>query len=332
MALVHTARHRPAATLSRKRLFELLEVARPGDRASRIVDIVLVVLIIGSVAAIVLESVDDFATRYSPVFDWLQVLSVAIFAVEYLLRIWSAPEHDDERFRSPLLGRLRYGCTPMALVDLVAILPFFLGVFFALDLRFLRILRLLRLLKLARYSPAISILVAITRAEKASIGAALSFLGLVLLFSATGIYYFEHAAQPAAFASIPAAMWWAVATVTTVGYGDVVPITSAGKVFGALVSIVGVSMIAVPAGLMASRLTDELRQRRQGYEAVMDEVLRDGIITADEQRMMETQRRHLGLSETDAATIARHMQWMHGNRGCCPHCGESLIPRSPART
>jgi len=313
-----------AGIFSRARIFEILEVAKPDDRTSRLVDKVLVALIVVSVVGIVLESVAGLSSRYSTVFDWLRWASVIIFSGEYLLRVWSCPESDDERFQAPITGRLAYMFTPMALVDVLAFAPFYLSMFFIVDLRFLRILRLLRLLKLARYSPVLSILAAIVRAEKASICTTLFFLMMVLIFAATGIYYFEHKAQPVAFAHIPAAMWWAVATITTVGYGDVTPITPLGKVFAAMVSIVGVSMIAVPAGLMASRLTDELRRRRENYQALVEENLEDGIITDDESRAMELKREKLGISEHDAAAIARHALRELRQTSSCPHCGKQI--------
>jgi len=323
MAQSQIANQKPTWGFSRSRVFEILEVGRPNDSTSRLVDHALVILIIVSVAAIVLESVDALATRYRAEFDWLQLISVFIFTGEYLLRVWSSPSSDEARFQKPVMGRFCYMLTPMALVDLLAILPFYLGMFFTLDLRFLRIVRLLRLLKLARYSPVISILISITKTETATIGTALIFLALVLVFASTGIYYFEHDAQPDAFANIPAAMWWAVATITTVGYGDITPITAAGKVFGAMISIAGVSMIAIPAGLMATRLTDELRQRRQDYHGRVEEAFEDGHISIEESRSMERLRESLGLSEKDASRIARHVLREQKSATNCPHCGAS---------
>ena len=321
-----TANHRSRARW-RLRIHEILEPARPNDRISKLVDMGLIALIVLSVTAIILESVENLATSYAPIFDRLQLFTVSIFTIEYLLRLWSCPESQDKRYHHPVKGRLNYMLSPMAVIDLIAILPFYLSMFLNLDLRILWLFRLLRLFKLARYSPAISILVAVISTERIAITAAVFFLGLVLVFAATGIYYFEHKAQPEQFTNIPAALWWAVVTVTTVGYGDMTPITPMGKIFAAMVSMAGVSMIAVPAGLLASRLTDELRLRRESYEDLLDEALDDGIISESEQQTIERHRQQLELSEEEAELLLRQAKRQSQKLEYCPHCGEKLADR-----
>jgi len=149
----------------------------------------------------------------------------------------------------------------LQLIDLVVILPFYLSFLFSIDLRMLRILRLFRLLKLARYSPAMQSLVAVVSNEKRALFGALLLMVCLLLFASTGIYFVEHKAQPEAFGSVPAAMWWAVATLTTVGYGDVTPITPLGKVFGGFVMVFGLGMFALPIGIMATGFSQESHRR-----------------------------------------------------------------------
>jgi len=214
------------------------------------------------------------------VFQTLEVVSVAVFTLEYLGRAWWAVE--DPRYRHPVWGRLRYLVTPLALIDLVAILPFYLAQFVGLDLRLLRLLRVLRILKLSRYSPAVTVLADVMRDERDSLLVTFMVLITILVFASSGIYLFENEAQPEAFGSIPAAMWWAVATLTTVGYGDVTPITPAGKVFAALVTLTGIGMVSLPAGIIASGFTEALRQRREEYAEQVDEALADGRVESSE--------------------------------------------------
>ncbi|MDX1655162.1 MAG: ion transporter [Candidatus Competibacteraceae bacterium] len=309
----------------RRRTWEILEQAHLGDHTSRVVDIILEVLIIANVLAVVLESVEALEAQYRELFRWFNLVSVLIFTVEYLLRLWCAPERypDDAR---PNLPRLRWAVTPLALADLLAILPFYLSMFVVLDLRFLRLLRLLRVLKLARYSVAMKLLGDVFREEAGTFGTTLFILLVVMVLAASGIYVVEHQAQPEAFGSIPAAMWWAVATLTTVGYGDVTPITSLGKMFGACITIVGVGMVALPSGLLASAFSEQLRRRRETLQEKAQEILAHDRMTPSEQRELEELREELGFSREDATYILREAarNAPQGGKGRCPHCGESL--------
>ncbi len=309
----------------RKRTYQILEIAQVDDRASRWFDIFIVLLISFNIIALVLESVDEMHARYEFWFYWFEILSVGVFSVEYLLRIWSCVEAPGKRFSQPVNGRLRFFLTPMALVDLCAILPFYLGMFFSLDLRFLRALRLLRIFKLTRYSTALSMLLKVLRDEARSFGAAFLILFVIMIIASSGVYLFEHKAQPEAFSNIPEAAWWAVATLTTVGYGDVTPVTVGGKLFGIVIMIIGIGMVALPAGILASAFTEELRQRRLEYEELAEAVLEDGRITPQEREVMETTRVRLGLSEEDAEQIfARVSREELHSPGFCPHCHKPL--------
>jgi len=312
----------------RKRIYEILEIARPDDRASRRFDIFIVLLISLNIFALVLESVEAMHVRYDFWFFWFEVLSVGVFSVEYLLRIWSCVEAPDNRFSHAVTGRMRFSLTPMALVDLCAILPFYLSMFFLLDLRFLRALRLLRIFKLTRYSSAMSSLLKVLRDEAQSFGAAFLILFVIMIIASSGVYLFEHKAQPEAFSNIPEAAWWSVATLTTVGYGDVTPVTFGGKLFGIFIMIIGIGMVALPAGILASAFTEELRQRRTKYEDLAGTVLRDGLITPQERQEMEATRVELGLSEDAAEQIFTRVarEELHGS-GVCPHCHKRLFNR-----
>jgi voltage-gated potassium channel len=236
-------------------------------RVAGFLDYSLAALIVLNVAATILQTVVEIDAAYGSELAVFEVFSVVVFSIEYLTRVWFAPRHPSGRFTRPILGRLRFAFTPMALVDLVAILPFYLGFFLKLDLRFLRALRLVRVFKLSRHSSAMDILLTVLRQEARSFGAALSILLVILILASSGMYLVEHDAQPEAFGSIPAAMWWAVATLTTVGYGDVTPVTVPGKLFGSMVTVVGVGMVALPAGILSSAFSDHLRRQRAAAAA-----------------------------------------------------------------
>ena len=307
----------------RKRVHEILEVGHPGDLSSRVVDYLLIVTILISVAAIVLESVPVLSSKYQGIFEWIQLMSTMIFAIEYGLRVWSIVESKRVEYRAQISGRVRFIFSPLALIDLIAIAPTLVSMLINMDLRFLRVVRLLRLLKLARYSPAIGVLWNVISQERQAIKASISILLLVLIFASSGIFIFENAAQPEAFSSIPAAMWWAVATVTTVGYGDITPITAGGKLFGSCISFIGVGMVAIPTGILASGFSDELRKRRESYIDLVDEVLVDGLVTPDERRVMEMTRQKIGISEQDAALIFRQVLRETKRFAPCPQCGHN---------
>ena len=236
-----------AAESWRHRAYEIVEPAAPGDRTSRVFDAALIVLIVLNAAAVVLATVEPLSRSYAAWFAAFEVLSVAAFTAEYGLRLWSCVV--DERYRAPVAGRLRYAVTPLALVDLLAILPFYLAPLIpGADLRLLRVLRLVRLLKLTRYSPSLALLLHVLREEARPILASLFILSLLLLLGSGLGYLAERDAQPEAFGSIPAAMWWAISTMTTVGYGDVVPVTPLGMVVGGCLGVIGLGMVALPAG------------------------------------------------------------------------------------
>ncbi|MDP7667415.1 MAG: potassium channel family protein, partial [Rhodospirillales bacterium] len=248
--------------------------------------------------------------------------------IEYAFRVWSATESPDPRFRAPVIGRLRYMISPMAVIDLVAILPFYLAFFVDADLRILRVLRLLRIFKLTRYASSISLLSQVLKEESRSIGVAMFLLLLLLVIAASFTYLAEQHAQPEAFGSIPAAIWWAVITMTTVGYGDVVPVTVLGKILGAILGVIGVGMVALPAGLLASGFMGAVRRRRIEYEGEVAKALKDGVLTHDEMRVLARSRATLGLGDDEAETVLQDVANSIRERvGVCPHCGKALHER-----
>jgi voltage-gated potassium channel len=314
----------------RKQTYELLDAGRGEDWVSVSIDWALMVLIILNCVAVILESMPEIGPEWDAAFFRFEVFSVAVFSVEYLARLWSSVDHDDPRFRTPVIGRLKYMLTPMAVIDLLAILPFFLAAFFTLDLRFLRALRLLRLFKLTRYSSSIKLVLDVLKEEVQPICAALFVLMMLIIVAASIAYLFEHQAQPEAFGSIPRAMWWAVVTMTTIGYGDVYPVTLAGKIAGAIIGVISVGMVALPAGLLASGFNDAVHLRRKNYEHLVDHLLADHVIDEDDEALLEEARQRVGLSRKEARAIIRQRQRLIADERPilpnCPHCGAAITP------
>jgi voltage-gated potassium channel len=310
----------------RKRVAEILEQGHYNDRTSRRLNLLLILLILLNVLAIVLESVDSIYALYSRQFWLFEVFSVGIFTVEYVARVWTCVDFKEIDASSPVVGRIRYILSPIALIDLIAILPFYLGLFVSVDLRFLRVLRLLRLFKLTRYSPALGAMLDVLHRESEALIAAFVVMLTMLVISAGGIYLLENELQPDAFGSIPSAMWWAIVTLTTVGYGDVVPVTAGGKIFGGLIGLIGIGMIALPAAIMASGFAENIRDRRQRYNQYIQDLLRNGMLSETDRWRLEEMRRELGLHTDEALQLLHGMlqQARESTLAKCPHCGTSL--------
>ena len=251
----------------RKRVWEILEIAGPGDQASRVFDLSIRGLIALNVLAVILETVPAVREVVGNGFLAFEICSVVVFSAEYLLRVWSSVEGaSDSR---PFTGRVRFALTPLLLVDLLAILPFYLPLA-GTDLRIfrgVRLFRLFRILKLARYSEALRTLGRVFTRRRAELVLTLAMVGFILLLSSALMYFAEHEAQPEKFSSIPGAMWWGVVTLTTLGYGDVYPITALGRVFGGLFAVTGILLIALPTAILGSGFMEVLDEKRRG-EAV----------------------------------------------------------------
>lgn len=246
------------------RVYDILVETDDGEMIDRIVAVILMLLILLNAVAVVLETVDEIYQSFAPLFYSLEAVSVTIFTIEYLLRLWVAPL--DARYAKPFWGRLRYALTPLAIIDLLAILPFFLPLIFTVDLRiirFLRVFRLFRLFKMHRYVESLNSLGDVIRSKKEELVIILAMISMLLLFSASLMYLVENEAQPDKFPDIPSAMWWGVATLTTVGYGDVFPVTPLGKLLGGFIAFLGIGMFALPTGILASGFAEEVQKRRR---------------------------------------------------------------------
>ncbi len=322
----------------RRRLYYMLE--HPGEsRAGWLLHVFIFLLIIANVTAVIVESEEAMRRAHEAFFTGFEWFSVTLFTIEYLCRAWVVVE--DPRYRHPVRGRLRYLVTPMAIIDLMAILPTILGVFFQVDTRILRVLRLFRVFKLSRHFSALEILFRVIRNEARALGAALLILMVLVVLAASGMYAAEHDVQPEAFGSIPRAMWWAVVTLSTVGYGDIVPATTWGRIFSGLIVILGIGLAALPAGIIAGGFTRELERRAEAFRLVAHEVLEDNVVTPEEEELLEATRLDLGLDEEEARVLMHEERldqareaMKHGVAGGsagrarvyrrCPHCGRSL--------
>ena len=213
------------------------------------------------------------------------------------MRVWVSIEQNSSKKKlSKVVVRLKYMITWPAIIDLLAVLSGLLPMIFEIDLRILRALRMLRLLKFSRYFKVMNLLLGVLKEERQSFLAAMFLLTIAMLIASTGIYIFEKDAQPDKFGSIPEAMWWAVATLTTVGYGDVTPITAMGKIFGALITIIGIGTVALPSGILASGFSDQLKRRKNTYEKELSIAMQDGIITKKERDKLEKIAEDMNLS------------------------------------
>ncbi|MCE8025242.1 potassium channel family protein [Billgrantia aerodenitrificans] len=249
----------------RRRLYQMLEPTARESPGLSITNRFIAVLIILATALTILETEPVVRALAPHFFVTSEVVLALAFLVEYVARVIAAGE--DPRYRG-LAGRLRFMVSPWAIIDLLAILPFFLtmGAVNAFALRLLKLIRLLRLARLGRFSNAIGDLYSAVRGRRYELTVSLMVAVALLIVTSSVIYALEASHQPEAFGSIPRALWWSVATLTTVGYGDVTPVTAAGQLFAGLTAIVGIGMIAMPTGILAAAFSDAMQKRREQAE------------------------------------------------------------------
>lgn len=305
-------------------LYDLLEGDRSDGRLGRFVNRALVALILANVAAVILESQLSVQRVTPEFFHGFEIASVVIFTLEYLARLWAAPADPRYQGSPPWRARLSYATSPLVVIDLLAIAPFYLALLIPIDLRYLRAFRLLRLLKLSRYFDGLQIFLKVIKAEIGAISAALLTMFVLVIISACLMFSLESQAQPQVFRSVVDAIWWAVVTLTTVGYGDVTPVTAGGKILAMVIMLMGVATFALPAGILAARFSAELQERREKLRFEVAEALSDGMLDAGEEAELARLRAELGLSEdTLTRLVELHGRTGHGFR-YCPQCGEHL--------
>lgn len=247
----------------RNQVYHLLAPG-PTDFAGRVIETSLIGLIFLNIVAILVESVQTVHAEYHELLHDFEVFSVVIFSIEYVLRIWTCVENP--KFKKRFGGRVRYATSFLAVIDLLSILPFYLT-FMPIDLLILRIIRLFRLfrmLKIARYLMALNLIKAVISERKEQFVLTFMLLLFLLVIVSTIMYLVESPIQPEKFSSIPATMWWGIATLTTVGYGDMVPISTVGKIFGGMIAILGIGLFALPAGILSSGLSEHMREHKKG--------------------------------------------------------------------
>ena len=291
-------------------VLRVLEPAALGDRTSRIWDLSLFFLVVLNLVAVALESVPTFEMGFGICLYNFELFSVVGFSVEYVARVWSAPAKRGVDFTdSPLKSRFRYIFSFYGLIDLVAILPFYIQALFpGLDLRVLRALRLLRILKLNHYNSALDDLFGAIVEEKKSFVTTLYIFSVAFVLSSSLIYYAEHKVQPEDFRSIPDAMYWAIITLTTVGYGDVSPITVFGKGIAAITAIFGVVVVALLTGIVANAFNKQMERRKIIFEDQVRDALLDGVLDSDEKASLDALRKQFGMSKSQADALIDHVK------------------------
>lgn len=308
----------------RKKVFEILEHGFEGSKTSRMFSGFIVLLIILNVIAIILESYKPIGTVYQTELYVFNVFSVLVFTLEYFARVWVSVESPESDCSRAVKFRIKYIFSPVSLIDLLAIAPFYLSFIFAIDLRYLRMLRMLRLLKLTHYFKGLRLFIDVLRKELPSIGAAIIIMSVLVILSASVMYGVEHDAQPDVFDSIPSAIWWSVVTMTTVGYGDVTPVTFLGKFISIFIMLLGVGIVALPAAMLAAKFGDELRTRRQLLEREIATALEDGIITSEEQVAIEKLSESMGISASELKKVILNYNRNMTYSVTCDNCGKEL--------
>jgi len=254
----------------KKRIYDLLDSDNKQDVWARRVNAFLVVMILGNVIALLLITIQEYQEKYIGLFKAFEYLSVAVFTAEYALRLWVCDLNKE--FSEPGKGKIKYLTTPLAIVDLIAILPFFLQIFGIVDLRalgLLRYARLLRIFKLKRYVHSLRIIWKVFASKKEEMTIALFTILFLLVVFSTLVYLAEHNEPNTKFTSIPATMWWGIATLTTVGYGDITPITPLGKFFASITAIFGIGIFAFPAGIISAGFAAQLQKKNQRNKSLV---------------------------------------------------------------
>ena len=291
----------------RRRIMQILDKGDQNDKPSLWCDRIITLVILLSVGEVILESVDFIGNAFGNELKAFETFAIIFFSIEFLLRFWSSGSRYKD---SDWKGRKEYVMSFHGLIDLISILPFYFQ-FLApgLNLIILRILRLTRLLKLSHYSTALEDLAAAIYAERRSFSAVLYLLSIAIVASSSLMYYAEAAVQPDKLASIPHAIYWSIITLTTVGYGDVSPITVAGKIIAAMTAFLGVATLAIFSGIVATSFSNQLARKKAIYERQLRESLSDGILDEKEVQLLESLQSEFGLSDEMVAEIARQVKY-----------------------
>ena len=302
------------------KLYHLLEETQRKTHVQRTFDTFLVVLILGNVLAVILESVQGVRLQYGTAFQLFEYFSVSVFTLELMLRFWVsdlAPNDSGQR------SKKQFWRSPCNLMDMLAVLPFYLSFLINVDLRLLRLFRLIRVFRISPYFRSLSLLASVLKQEYRPMLSALSVILVLMLLAGGGIYLLEREGQPETFGDIPSALWWVVVTLSTVGYGDAIPATAMGKLLGAVIMILGVGMVALPAGMLASRFSEVMHRQQEMFRRFVEENIEatGGI----DKALVEEKRHELFISRGEANSIVADCMEKHQNTfNFCPHCGKKI--------
>jgi voltage-gated potassium channel len=247
--------------MDKRQVYEVVEGGSHGNRLGQAFDRVILALIALSVSVALLATNRGLLARYETDFLAVEIACGLAFTVEYLLRVWVCTEDRHNRYADSIAGRLRYMLSPLAVIDLLAVLPLWLALSPSISLEQLWLIRATRVLKLLRYSSALETLGTVIRNERRPLLASATIMVTLLVLLSSLIFVVERDAQPDHFGSVPDAMWWGIVTLATVGYGDVVPVTPLGRMIGGFAVVAGMGMFALPAGILANGFAEEMRRR-----------------------------------------------------------------------
>jgi voltage-gated potassium channel len=283
-------------------------------------------LIALNVLAVCLESVQSLSTNYEAYFLSFELISVIIFTVEYVFRVWTSIENEKYGQRGALWGRLRFMINPLVITDFVVIFPFYLGLLgVGLDLRFLRVIRLRRGFRLTRYAGGLGLLNDVFQQERRLLGSALFATFLLVVAASSALYIAETSVQPEVFSSIPATMWWAINTLTTVGASGAVPATGLGKFFAALMSIFAVVLVGLFAGIMGAGFSAAARRRRLQYERALLTKVHEGHSFQSASAELAILAKTLALRPTVVKSITTELEFRVQLKGeHCQQCGKPI--------
>jgi voltage-gated potassium channel Kch len=287
----------------RQKVHALVFPSEYGGSLHTLYDTFIVIWVIVSVLAVILESVQSIHYLLNLEFLILDAIAVSIFTLEYCLRLYCCVE--EPGYQKAVTGRLKLAKSTSAIIDLLAIAPFFLEVFLhhLFDLRFMRVFRLLRLLKLTRYTGATQSLSKVIVREWPVMAASAFIMLLLVVMTASLGYLFEHEAQPDKFENIPQAIYWAVITLASVGYGDISPVTPAGRAMTIVLALIGIGIFAIPAALLSSAFSDQLKMDREALVNKLYEMLSDGVIDEEEAIYIKAESKRLHLSDDEVKTL-----------------------------
>jgi len=288
------------------RIMEILDPATDGDRASQICTNFIVFLVLANIVAVILESVPKLRNEYGFWFDQFELYCIILFTIEYSLRVWSGgARYSQNQWK----GVKEYALGFHGLVDLAATLPYYLQFLFpGADLRALRVLRMIRIFKLSAYNSALEDLINAIKEEKKSFISALYILAIAIVLSSSLMYYAENEAQPDKFSSIPASMYWSIISLTTVGYGDVSPITPIGKLLGTLTAVIGVFVVAIVTGIVAAAFASQQQRRKEVFESQLRDVLSDGVISDDEAQLLKDMQSKYNLPDDLVSSLTERVK------------------------